>query len=468
MKLMSLGQWIRGRLPECAIFVVGALLRLTMATGWRYQVGWGYDASAHWDYVEWILQHASLPLCCDNYITFHPPLYHVTAAGLAKLGVTHQNVTWLSFACGVIRLGLIWCGLEWYLRPRRARIVALALAAVLPTSILIDGMVSNETMNGMFSAAAMLLWPRALRATGGRRWQFACALGLEFGLGALAKASALVLLVAFGIGVILDLFLSPKQGDWQARVKALAPWAATVAICLAVAGWFYARNAPQYRNPFITSYDATPDLLGHHAASTPYLDRRTMGFVFAWDLSIYQQPYYPSGLQPHPRFFPVALASTFVDYYNYSFSGLGPGQQVEGNLLANTRPLTARLLWLSRGAVIGGTIILLGTLAAWAVCLLKTFRRRDWGLFALLLAPLLATLIALFFAVKYPYDTHGVVKGVYIQFGAPPLYAMFGMAVAWAGARRHRWPILAVLLLGLAAVAAYTFCCRTGLLLPGA
>ncbi len=455
---------ILSRLPECSIFMVGALLRLTMAAGWRYHAEWGYDWYAHWGYVDWILKHAGLPSCTTNYVAYHPPLYHLIAAGLVKLGVSHQNLTWLSFTCGVIRLGLIWIGLEWYLPRRRARIFALALAAVMPTSILIDGMVSNETMNGMFSAAAMLLWPRALRASGGRRWRLACVLGLVLGLGALSKASTVVLLVAFGMGVILDLLLSPKQGEWRPRIKALAPWAATLVICLAISGWFYARNVPQYRNPFITSYEVAPSWLGHSAANTPYLDRRSLGFVFAWGLSVYQDPYYPSGLQPNPRFFPVALASTFIDYYNYSFSGLGPGQQVEGGLLANTRPLTARLVWLSRGAIAGGTVILLGTIVALAVCLRRTFQSGDCGMFSLLLAPMLATLIALYFAVKYPYDTHGVVKGVYIQFGAPPLYAMFGLAVDWA--RERRWPILALLLLGLGAVAAYSLCCRTGLLLP--
>jgi hypothetical protein len=462
-ELLSLGQWIRARKPECAIFVVGALLRMTMAMGWRYRAEWGYDAQAHLGYVDWILQHFSLPHSGVNYVAYHPPLYHALAAGLAKLGVSHQNLTWLSFACGIIRLGLIWCGLEWYLQSRRARIAALALVAVFPTSILIDGMVSNETMNGMFAAAAMLLWPRALQATGKRRWQFACILGFVFGLGALAKMSALFLLSAFGVGAALDLLLPPKQSDWQARIKAVTPWAVTVVICLAISGWFYARNIPQYRNPFITSYEVAPEQLAHRAANTPYLDRRTLGFVLGWDQSIYKQPYYPTGLTPNPRFIPVVLASTFVDYYNYSFSGLGPGQQVEGGLLANTRPMTPRLLRISRRAVIGGTIIMLGTLVAWMFCFWKTSRQRDWGLFSLLVAPLFATLIALSFAIKYPYDAHGVVKGVYIQFGAPPLYAMYGVAVAWSAAQRRRWPILALLLLGLAAVALYSIRCRFGL-----
>jgi hypothetical protein len=328
-----------------------------------------------------------------------------------------------------------------------------------------DGMVSNETMICTFSVAAMLLWPQALRATGRRRWQFACALGLLFGLGALAKVSALILLTAFGIGVLLDLLFPFKPLDWRDRLKALLPWSVTVAICLAVAGWFYARNVQLYRTPFVTCYEALPELSDPNSRDLPYLDRRALGFVFSWDMSTFLAPYYPRGLEPQARFFPVALASTFVDYYNHSFSGLAPDLQGEGYLRANNRPLTYPLVWLSRGAILGGTIIMLGTLAAWAVCLQKTFRWKDWGQFALLLAPLLATLFALFYAVKYPMDFRGVVKGVYIQFGAAPLYAMFGMSVDWALARRRRWLVLLGLLLGLGAVAAYTFCCRTGLLL---
>jgi 4-amino-4-deoxy-L-arabinose transferase-like glycosyltransferase len=457
----SLSQWILGRLPECAIFTVGVLLRLTMT--WRFDATWGYDALAHWAYVEQILRHASLPHCADNHLAFHPPLYHAVAAGLAKLGASHQDVTWLSVGCGVIRLGLIWFGLERYLQRRSARIFALALAAVLPASVHIDGTVSNEVMNGTLAAVAMLLWVRAFRAIGRSRWYLACTLGLALGLGMLSKASEVILLAAFGAGLLLDLLLPLKSVDWQTRLRSLTPWAATLAICVAIAGWFYMRNVAQGHNLFDTSYEIAPDRMRHTAANTPYLHRRPVNFVAGWDWSIYWWPYWPSGTDPRARFFPVALASTFVDYYNHGFSGLHPDQQ--SALMANGRPMTARLVWLSRGAVFGGSVILLATLAAWAVCLLRTFQRRDWGLFPLLLIPLLATIVALAFAVRYPYDAHGVVKGVYIQFGAPPLYAMFGVSVGWAASSRRRWVILAILLLGLGAVAAYTFCCRTGLLL---
>ncbi len=460
--LMNLNPLILGRLPECAIFVVGVLLRLTMV--WRYPADCGYDSYDHWDYVEWIVHHWTLPPLAEMREAFHPPLYYTAAAGLVELGSTRQGIIWLSIACGIVRLALIWCGLEWYLPRRWARIAALALAAVLPSSIHIDGMVYGEPLIGMLSVAAMLLWLQVLRATGRRQWLLACVSGLVLGLGLLTKLSMLVLLLAFGMGVFLDMLLPSEPVDWRARVKALLPWLATLATCLSVASWFYARNVVQYHKPFLTSFDTTEKSLLARSNHLPYLDRRRLGFVLSWDMSIYRLPYYPVGLQPHARFFPVALASTFVDYYNYCFSGLSSTQHVEGNLLANTRPLTPRLVGLSRGTVLGGTIILMGTLAAWAVCLQRTFRR-DWGLFAVLLVPLLTILFALHFAVQYPYDDYGVIKGAYLQFGAAPLYAMFGLAVDWASSKRRRWPILAILLLGLGGVSAYTFCCRTGVLL---
>ncbi len=458
---MNVGQWIRGRLPECAIFVLGVLLRLTMV--WQYRAEWGYDGQEHLDYVDWLFKHWSLPPHEDIRLAFHPPLYYTAAAGLVKLGSTNQGIIWLSIACGTVRLALIWCGLEWYLPRRWARIAALALVAILPSSIHIDGMVSGETMSGMLSVAAMLLWLRIFRATGRQRCLLACSLGLVLGLGLLTKVSVLVLLLAFGIGVSIDLLLPSGTVDRRAWLKTLLPWLATLAICLAVAGWFYARNVVKYRRPFFTSYETTQAWVVADSSRLPYMDRRSLGFVFAWDMSIYRFPYYPVGLQQHARFFPVALASTFVDYYNYCFSGLCLDQQFEGGLLANGRPLTPRLVTLSRGAVLGGTIILLGTLAAWAVCLRWTYRK-DWGLFAVLLVPLFTTIFMLFYAIKYPHDYMGIIKGAYMQFGTAPLYAMFGVSVDWARARLWRWPILVVLLLGLGGVAAYTFFCRSGLL----
>jgi len=406
------------KLPEFVIFIVGALLRLTMAAGWRYRAEWGYDAGAHWLYIQSIADGA-LPDPAVNHVAYHPPLYHAIAAALVKFGATWQGLIWLSAVCGVGRLGIIWAGLECCIPLRRARLAALALAAVLPSSIMIDGMTANESLNGLLCAAAMLLWLKG---------RSSIAVGMLSGLALLTKASAVAMLMAFGI---------------RRRLMVLA-------VCLMVIPSLYWLRG---HSPFATSYEIAPERMGHVEINIPYLSRRAIGFL-GWDWGIYASPYYPTAIG---RFAPVVLASTFVDYYNHSFAGN------DGALTINGRPMAKSALWMGRLAMVGGTLIFIATLAAWVMSVRRVVIDRKWEWAALLVVPLLATLLAFAFAVKYPYDSHGVIKGAYIQFGALPLYAMFGLAVEWALADRRRWAAGMVLLLSLATVAIYSICCRTGL-----
>ena len=110
----------------------------------------------------------------------------------------------------------------------------------------------------------------------------------------------------------------------------------------------------------------------------------------------------------------------------------------------------------------GGTVIVVPTVVATVALLRRTFRGADWGAFCLLLLPVVTIVLALHFAIKYPHDELGVIKGEYLQFSAAPLYAAFGIAVEWALARRRRWPLAGAMLLGVALIGAYTVCCRTG------
>lgn len=395
-------------IPEVSIFTLGVLLRMSMT--WRYHAEWGYDAEAHWLYIQSIA-HGSLPDPATNFIAYHPPLYHAIAAGLVKLGASWQSLTWLSVICGVARLGIIWAGLELIIPSRLARLAALALAATLPSSLMIDGMIGNESLNCLLCAAAMLLWLR-----GGP----SAAIGLISGLALLAKTSAIAILAAFG----------------------LRRWATIAFVCLIVISGVHLLRG---HSPFATSYDIAPAVMGHLAMDKPYLSRRSLGFL-AWSWAIYETPYYPVAVS---RFFPALIASTFVDYYNHSFAGIPPDQSSE--IVANGRPLTGSLLWMGRLAMIGGTMVFIGTLAAWVLSIRRVIIDRKWQSFGLLLIPFLATLLSFAFAVKYPYDAHGVIKGAYVQFAAPPLYAMFGLAV-------ERSPT--ILLGGLSLITAYSIYCR--------
>ena len=392
---------------KLAIFAVGALLRLSMT--WRYDASWGFDGGAHWAYIQ-AISHGTLPDPTINFIAYHPPLYHAIAAGLVKLGASWQGLIWLSVACGVGRLAIIWAGLETCLESRKGRIAALALAAVMPSSIMIDGMVSNESLNGLLCAAAMLLWLKG---------KSSLAIGMLSGLAMLVKTSAIAMLAGFGV---------------RRRLMAAA-------VCLAVIPGLYLLRG---HSPFSTTYEIAPGMMGHVEINTPYLSRRGLDFL-GWDWRIFQNPYHPTAL---PGFFPVLVASTFTDNLNHGFSGLPPERPRE--MTVNGRPMTRPLMWLARLAMAGGTLIFIGTFAAWLLSVRRVIRDEKWDLLSLLIVPLLATLLAMAFAVKYPYDNHGVIKSAYVQFAAPPLYAMFGLAA-------ERWPALWA---GLALVAAYSFYCR--------
>jgi len=454
--------WLRTRIPECALLVLGLCLRLTMR--WRYHPDWGFDAGGHFLYIDWIREHHAVPAPDAFFHAFHPPLFYVVAAAIA--GPSRSAAVWISIVLGTLRLGIIWAGLEIYLsRQRWARLPALALAAVLPASVHIDGLVYGESMSGFLVATAMLLTLLAFRQPPRARWWFTSLLGVVLGLALLTKISGVVVLLGIGAAAGLE-FLFSRPVGWS-RGQLLLPWSSTLVICLALCGWYFVPIVRTYHKPFLTSFDLLQKEAVAESNKTPYLDRRSLGFVFGWDRTIYDFPYWPSAAEPHPRFFPIAVVSTFVDYYNFSYSGLNP--DAPSALAVNTRPLTPRLVNLSRLSAVGGTFIALGVSVAFVACLYRGLRGRRWGIVALLLATGLAVLAALHFAIQYPTDGNGVIKGNYLVFAAPPLYALFGVAVAWAQRKRLRWILLAGFLASLWMVASYTLHCRARLfLLPPA
>jgi len=454
--LAELRDWLRRRVPELAVFLFGVFLRVTMA--WRYDATWSYDSNHHWAVVQWILDHGRVPPPTAVFSAFHPPLFYATAAWLFRHGATRDNLVWLSIACGTVRLGLIWAGLELYLPSLRwARVSALALAAVTAASIHIDGMVYPEAMSGMWIAAAMLVTPLAFSRA--KQWRWACCVGFFLGLAMLTKISAMAVIASVGAAALAE-FVFSRDGSW-ARLAKLLPWVGMLAVCVGISGWYFARNVRVYHTPFITSFELSQKGLLADSEKVPYFDRRSLGFFIGWDPIVFLFPYYPSGLGTHPRFFPVAVASTFVDYWNYSFSGIDP-KAPNQFVYARDRPMTSVVLATSRLASIGGTVIFLATVAAWGAATCWVFRRRRWGLFALLLVPPLSMAAAMHFAITYPIDRYGVVKAVYMQYGAPPMYALFGVAVAWAQRQAVRWPLLGVMAVAWWMVASYSFYCRTG------
>jgi hypothetical protein len=454
---------LRGHLPEAAILLVGALLRISMAA--TYNVRLGFDFNGHWPYLAYIAQYLRLPPLDWTAATYHPPLYYFLAAMALRLGLGLGALGWLAALLGVGRLAVVWVGLErWLPESRLARCVALATAAVLPVGVQLDGMVSNETLSTLLCALAIVGMPAAVEgARTGRVKPFAW-LALWLGLALITKISATALIAALVLALALEIRRAPEPWRRALRVR-LRPIAIGGAIVVALSGWFFARNQILYGQPAPTGYEGPLRANQAPYAAIPYLHRRGSGFYWKWDPAVFSHPYVPVGYWPAPRFFPVLVASTFVDYYSYNFAAL---RATTPSILIARRQVPRLAFRLGCLSAIGGTFIALCTLFGWLGAARALRRRPADPRAVLLIAPLLALLGQIHFATKYPNDDFGPIKGAYLQFVAPILCALFGLAVAWMW-RRARTRAGAVAAMGaLLLVLAYTADCRLPRFGPGA
>lgn len=346
------------------------------------------------------------------------------------LGLRGQELVVVSVFCGIARLALFWFAVERYLPGGPvARRVALWVAAVMPSSVHLDGMVSGEALQNLLAVAVLLLVPLAFQAEGTKRYRWTVPLGLLVGLALLTKISALVLVGAIGLGALIELARRRSDG-MRPMVRRLVPWLAGAGVIALTVSPYAAHNLQRVGKPFLTSLD----LPGWEAPpKTPYLDRRTLGYLTYWSADIYGLPFYGSGTHPHARFWPVVIVSAFVDYYHHNFARPSIGR---GDMIVNNKAFDSRSLPWAVGSAVGGTGIALAVVIAWLAAFGWLWRIADYGRLTILLVPLMAVLGQLHFAISLPFDNWGVVKGLYMQFGCSPLYALTGVAAAWLWIRR--------------------------------
>jgi len=448
--------FFRRRVPETVIVLIALVTRFSMLA--TYHPNNGYDAYDHLVYIQWFAHHLSFPplmLCRETY---HPPLYYILEGLFSRLlqgRTAMMAMTSMVFSSGTVLL--IWFGLERFLPRRRlARIAALALAAILPAAVQPAGMVSAEGLNGFLATSALLLAADALaRQQRGQAiiWR-AVLVGVIVGLQMLAKISALVTLAAIGAGAAFAVAFG--GGDLAARARRTVPWLVLVASFGATCGWYYVRNQKLHHKAVLSGYDGL-DSVGTQKLQTPYLKRRPPDFFYGWSSDILANPYAPTGASPRSYFWPVVVASTFVDYYNYSYVR-GPDRPTP--LSGNYKPLREAAVPFSVASVAGGVVIAASTVVAWFWVMIGCVRRRQPGIFALLLAPALAIVGQLHFVVQYPFDYQGPIKGVYLQFGTASLFALFGLAVYKMMQRRLTLPIGILQCAAIVAVASYTVYAR--------
>ena len=454
---------LRNRLPEATALLLGALLRISMAT--TFDVSQGFDFGGHWTILQYIATHHALAPLTLSAASYHPPLYYLIGAVALNLGFGRGAFGWLAALWGICRLVVVWVGLErWLPASRLARVVALFTAAVLPVGLQLDGMVTNETLSTLLCALAIVAAPAAVEAARAGRVRPFVWLAVWLGLAMITKFSASALILALGVALALDLGRGPDPWRSALRVR-WKPFAIGAAIVIALSGWFFVRNQILYGQPAPTGYEGMMAANQAPYEKISYFARRPLGFYWQWDSAIFSHPYVPTGTRPHPRFFPVLVASTFSDYYSYCLAAWEAKTPVS---FIHHRPVPLVAFDLSCLSVIGGTAIALLTLLCWLGSATKLWRQPSDPRTVLLLIPLLALLGQIHFATKYPNDDFGPIKGAYMQFVAPILCGLFGLAVAWmwrrVWARAGALAALAALLM----VFVYSADCRLPRFGPGA
>jgi len=442
--------WVVAHLPELVVVAFGLLLRLSLAR--TYDVTLGYDYPAHHQYVRYLIEHHRLPPYDLNFSTYQPPLFYFMAALIEEAGFSPQAVGGISIASSCLQLLLAWVGVELYLREwRLARVLALAIAAVVPGGVHIAGMASNEPLSCLFCTAAIVILPQVLLRRGRDAVRFAVAGGACLGLALLSKVSGLMVLLAFLLAVAAAV---ARSRDRALRLDHLRATAVVLAVAAALSGAHYVRHRVLYGKFVLTAYDPFTNV--DPIFKIPYLDRRTLGYVLGWSNAIYASPYWSSALRPYPRFWPQLIATTFSDYYSFAFVARPPPGAPFMRL--NGTPVPAAALLPSQLSVIGGTVLALLAAVAWLIATRALWRRGDYARLAVVLVAATATLGQLHFAVKYPSDISGQVKGAYLQFAAPVFcgLAAWGIAALW-GRRRLVPRLLAIAgMAAIALVATYT------------
>ena len=155
-------KWLRTSMVAA---LAAALIVLRGHNIFRLTLLFGFDSSAHLDYVKYIQERGSLPLANQGLEMFQAPLYYTIAAALLK--VMHHAASDLAglrllqvfnLLVGAADIALVWIGLGLlYPKQWKKQLAGAALAAYAPWHLYLLHYPTNETLCCMLGTAALCL-----------------------------------------------------------------------------------------------------------------------------------------------------------------------------------------------------------------------------------------------------------------------------------------------------------------------
>lgn len=257
---------IRRKFSASARMALGGAVILTLAWSalWANNLGvlpggQGFDAAEHLHYIQYILDHGTLPLANEGWEMYQPPLYYVVASGVLKLAhlstISTTGIDVLrvfGLLCGVSTFWLAFLSLRLVLPAKlRGQVLGLLLAALLPVNLYLYQYITNETLAATLVAAAVYLCLRILARNGESDLKEYALLGLVLGLALLTKSSTLL--------AVLAVLVALAWHRWRERNGTAMNWfwrfGALVLVCIGVCGWHYYRTMIHFGNPLLGNWD---------------------------------------------------------------------------------------------------------------------------------------------------------------------------------------------------------------------
>lgn len=402
----------------------------------------GADYAVNVDGMRWMIQHHRPFDFTDQVsaqVRYQPPLWYALGAVIIWLTHAERPVALLALFGWVVRQLLLYRLLRQAIPERRwCALVAMAINAFLPLSILTDGKVNPEGFHTtLFMVALYALWrvEREANRAEGISKRTAAWFGVWSGIAVITKATAGVLpmigAVVFGAQALRD---RRRFGLGEVRRRVIVPALCAGVAWIVIAGWWCGPNLVKYHHPFPHVWNLDPQ------PTEPVLYRRPLGWALPFEWREYiARPVIHSDKDPRPNFWAATITGTWTDFYNRGFCRLRGGG------------FTTKVWGAEWGGIYGGpawnvslhcitlfqALLLLGFVltpialyASWFVLRRSVLTDGLSGSLALPVASGLVAFFVMLFALVFPYDDNAVLNPRYLLPAATPMSACLGIMLA--------------------------------------
>ena len=230
-------------------FILSAWIALAINNLIKLPVYIGMDYPEQLRYIQYIAERGRLPLACEGWQMFQPPLYYLLSAILYKAFLFFLSVNYVEILlriipliCGVLQIELCRQALKAVFPDQNNLIIlGILVCGMLPMNIYISQVIGNEPLAGCLSGIVIILIIRYLQTFPRRPNQAFGAIGLILGLALLTKLTVLPLFMPVLLAVV---YMSVNNHNCKNNVYffALKNIVIVFGCVFLVAGWYFIRN----------------------------------------------------------------------------------------------------------------------------------------------------------------------------------------------------------------------------------